>query len=1392
MIQNNNQLTSLPFYTDTKYQDHRQWWVDEIYRLTSPNDRFLPFQINKSITSVGGGTCTIPSDVTYTADFSVGIDGWTAEMLVGEGTLTLSNDTNRLKVVYSGVTGGVISIKKRITTTQYSYNASSVTGSIDGLGTADLTLIGWNAVLCDEGPLTHDLKASTYNVNSSGCTGDTKNDYFEFAVQLVGTSGTIFVNDAYVTATPYELYNNETPYQSNFTADVDGWAIQGSTSATLTHSAPNAIVTYNAATFARIKRDITYTDDNISTFTISLTANGGGLGDYPFKINGKRSDGSSITRYFDIFEAGTLALDGSVLTYKYDNIDNFVEFTSIEIDTQADGDATTTISDISLTTEVLCVESAANIWTTAELIDLKTGTPTDISTYMNANTVLHTFSTYQIASYDASVAFAPVIEPKHYYLHLNDGVDDFYSEVFSPCSDTSEFIKIEWWRDEDLVTNDGTQRIVYSGGFINTLYLIGDIGKPEYEYEIEQTTRNGMKFIEKVVSFTRFSPKNVLINRPLSNVLAKLPHHEYITITAEGITYNVTHHDMETPTWEEKGDIAEFELVFETNTVMTSANDVAQSVNQLLADEETAINIRGNNRRIFQLNDTLSLNDLFLAADKSSLSEAVRIPISVLTQAVNQENLPLSTSIYYGGEITVNSGDNTKVDIAALKAIFVDNYTDPSLPVATLVTLEAQLGVSVTDIATQEITFFSLDSSGNITQSGTASTPSQDREFLELGAAVHVDNVSISKASSFAIWNKDLLLKIHDLGAALGNVKVSGNKITPTVGTLNINRSAGTVLALDANRQVDPKNPNYLNSSVANNFTFVAAWMGGETVTNLVPVDQYDKDGAGTLVSLPTDRVTVHGVFYSTQFDTHVLQYGQYDYDNLKKAVDSWDKEGYIVRPEVENISLVGVIAVKSGATDLSDPLQAKFITPGAFGIKNNVEIDSFSRFADSSEIGDGMTYERADVTIVEDTGVLYAEVEKTGGGDMTYIFNQREYTLDCTTGSGTAGKARIALTAGTATVLQENWLYVISNNDVAILQQSTSRPTGQYSMVADFALKDVASYATQGAFKFRRWTDALEFDGRSTTARTNERIRTLPAEWESGIVQALTIDAVPSPDSVTFTTGAGEVWQKHLQAFPALDIATDGIYIVNHPTTPYLRVTDLNSVEALQQSDGTSLSGARFNWVIWGVQNKDAGDCKLFLNLPVGQYGSDLTTISDPNNYSVTSIPKEFKGVGFLIARLPMRHRTVSGGTYENLADSLLGRSVIDLRGIFANVATGAVAVPASNEFDDALFRLYNTTSGFGYKFSGLNLTGERIYTMPDESGKITISQSVTTSLLSAGNQIISLPNAYPNAVYDYLVNAYDISGYPVPVQRISQTSTTITVNIQQSAYITIITNRQ
>lgn len=695
----------------------------------------------------------------------------------------------------------------------------------------------------------------------------------------------------------------------------------------------------------------------------------------------------------------------------------------------------------------------------------------------------------------------------------------------------------------------------------------------------------------------------------------------------------------------------------------------------------------------------------------------------------------ISTGIIYGGEITINA-DNTKFDIAAGKAVFVDSYTDPQNPTFTEVEWTEQLGLTVDNLNTQLVTFVSVENNNEsplFTQSNVSQSAEDNREKVELGVLVHDNLTNISKASSLSNWTKDTDLKVLDLAGAIGRINIGrGNKYGPNGANLQINRTAGKMLAINGNYGNNKKLPNTIQSAAETAITFKTAYGDSGSVvgqSNVIDTTNYNPLGDGGLVEMPDGAVTTHGIFFSPETGLTIVHYGQFLYDSIKKAIDSWEQEEYNVIPELEGVSLRGVLAFKKGATDLSDPTQAKFINPGAFGFINNKTVPTYSRYGETVELIDALSYQRQSLSIVEDTGNLYLEVEATGGGNIVYVFGQREYVLNCTTGPGTSGKARIQLTLGASFSSPTlNYVYVIRQNDEAILQVSSNRPTGEFAYLAKILLPDLTTYQSEGAYTFQPYTDAKEFDGRSAVQRTNERLRVFHADYEPpGMLQTVTIDTVPSPDSVDLSITAGQAWQKHLQTTPALQVSVNGIYIVNHPTTPWLKITDLNDPEALQTSDGTSLAGRRFNWVIGVLANYSNNDCKLLLNLPNDDYGTDSGALADANKTAVTTFPSDLKGVVLLNARLPIRHQTAGGGQYTNLAALLLSRQVIDLRGQIPGVDTGGGgAIPSANVFPDDLFRIYDNATLFEMAFELAALTANRTYNTPDRSGTLALTDGI------------------------------------------------------------------
>ncbi len=151
-----------------------------------------------------------------------------------------------------------------------------------------------------------------------------------------------------------------------------------------------------------------------------------------------------------------------------------------------------------------------------------------------------------------------------YYAELSDGVDTWYSEVFTSVQDISDYLKIEWYDSEDFWMDEGI--IVYKNPwFKNVLYLISDLAKPEYVFEEEGETRDGYFFPIKQISEKKYKFQ-FLASEYLLDVMRFIRMSDYAYVTYRGKTYPLDTFLL-TPEWEGDGDIANVEAEFDTATV---------------------------------------------------------------------------------------------------------------------------------------------------------------------------------------------------------------------------------------------------------------------------------------------------------------------------------------------------------------------------------------------------------------------------------------------------------------------------------------------------------------------------------------------------------------------------------------------------------------------------------------------------------------------------------------------------------------------------------------------------------------------------------------------------------------------------------------------------------
>lgn len=213
---------------------------------------------------------------------------------------------------------------------------------------------------------------------------------------------------------------------------------------------------------------------------------------------------------------------------------------------------------------------AATPITTANLISYQGGAVVDILALMNgAGLRIDEFPSlgYDLIINPSTIAMAAyLMPPGMYYLHISDGVNDFYSDIFTVVINLDDFLLLRYWHTDNISYNGG--HINYeTEAYRNYCYLqVNGIGKPEYPFEEEAKNRDGYKFISKQVSYKQYKFE-FMAPEYLCDATRIVRMHDYIIIVYQGKVYQVND-VIFTPRWPEKGDLAAVTVEFTTDTVI--------------------------------------------------------------------------------------------------------------------------------------------------------------------------------------------------------------------------------------------------------------------------------------------------------------------------------------------------------------------------------------------------------------------------------------------------------------------------------------------------------------------------------------------------------------------------------------------------------------------------------------------------------------------------------------------------------------------------------------------------------------------------------------------------------------------------------------------------------
>ena len=362
----------------------------------------------------------------------------------------------------------------------------------------------------------------------------------------------------------------------------------------------------------------------------------------------------------------------------------------------------------------------------------------------------------------------------------------------------------------------------------------------------------------------------------------------------------------------------------------------------------------------------------------------------------------LQTGILYGGLVSINASNPSKFDLTAGAGMIVSTgatLTAMPNPTVTNVTWAAQTGITLTNLASTDETWISINSSGTIVQQSNSWTDTQYETQIPLGALVHPDRATINIAKAYPHVSYGQPSQMDPFIRAFGPLKLSGYEISANGANLQVNKSSGKSYALGRNYPTDPNNPNIVTDTNANPVTTIYRWYrngsGGFTtvVNSAIDPTKWD-DGTGTLNAVSGGQYTVQRLFaLPNQPLVMGSYYGRQVYNSIESAQANIQYETFSENDSTATQGVfLGYLIVKGNATALNNATDAKFIAAGLF--------------RNTANIGGG--------------GVSYSVIDDFGDVTITSAANNNLLRYDSSTSqwiNSTINSLNIATITGTETL---------------------------------------------------------------------------------------------------------------------------------------------------------------------------------------------------------------------------------------------------------------------------------------------------------------------------------------------------------------------------------------
>lgn len=283
-----------------------------------------------------------------------------------------------------------------------------------------------------------------------------------------------------------------------------------------------------------------------------------------------------------------------------------------------------------------------------------------------------------------------------------------------------------------------------------------------------------------------------------------------------------------------------------------------------------------------------------------------------------------TTGIRTGGDLTINGTNSNQFDISPVSGQILDN-SDPDNPLFYEVDYSAKTGLSAPD----GINYIYYDISGDVVNLTQSIPTYQDRKTrLYIGRAVYRSGV-LAGLTQDKDYIQQLGIQLRALADAIGQIQLSGIRISANGANLLMNLSAGVLFDFGVNGQ---DNPHEINITQKTGLTFQYVTQNSVITVDRTALDPANYDVNGVVTAMDNNKFQIQDVYVFASQNVRVA-YGQNQYNSLTDAFNALNTRQFVPNPGLSLGLRVASIIIKKGSTSLQNTSDTLIYPRNKFGL---------------------------------------------------------------------------------------------------------------------------------------------------------------------------------------------------------------------------------------------------------------------------------------------------------------------------------------------------------------------------------------------------------------------------------------------------------------------------